>query len=344
MTIISQTHSMHEAFMAQYPEEAARVFETYPVAEVLDVLKDSSGRDSAKILSAMTPSIAADILRAMSIEMFKDTISQIDPSLSATLLRRFPGEKQYSVLKELPQSVATEIKAFLEYPEDSVGTLMDPQFFSLPQDLHVEEAIIQIRTHAPRDLHEIYVIDRSQILTGILPLRDLFLAPVQEPLQSIMKRELPTIHPLESQEQMVEVFEQWKVFTIPVTDLNGRLLGIIRNRDIIEAEKEEATIGMQTMVGASKDERALSPPMFAVRKRLPWLQINLLTAFLAAFVVGLFEDTIAPVYGLGRLASRRSRTIWQYGGSSLSRGYAWISSTRYSSRAVGPSGHKKNHM
>ena len=296
-----QTPSMHEAFISQYPEEVAQVFETYSIDEILEVLHDTSAHDSARILTAMTPSVAADILGAMPEDMLQQTLCQVESSVAAALLRRLSEEKRDTALETLPLSVATEIKAFLEYPEDSVGMLMDARFFALPQDLNVEEAIRQIRTGAPRDLHEIYIVDRGQVLTGILPLRDLFLAPAHEQLQSLMKRDLPTIHPLESQEQVVEVFEQWKVLTIPVTDLSGRLLGVIRNQDIIEVEKEEATISMQTMVGASKDERALSPPMFAVRKRLPWLQINLLTAFLAAFVVGLFEDTIARFTALAVL-------------------------------------------
>lgn len=179
--------------------------------------------------------------------------------------------------------------------------LMDVKFFALPEDLTVEEAIRQVRTHETQHLNEIYIIDRSQILVGVLSLRDLFLAPPKKRLAVLMKRELPTIHPLENQEQVVEICNEWKVLTIPVTDLDGRLLGIISSQDIIQVEKEEATISMQTMVGASKDERALSPPGFAIRKRLPWLQINLLTAFLAAFVVGLFEDTIARFTALAVL-------------------------------------------
>ncbi|MCA9473418.1 MAG: magnesium transporter [Nitrospirales bacterium] len=295
------TLSMHEAFISQYPEEAARVFESYPVEEILEILHEVSGRDIAKTVAAMTPAIAAEVLAAMPADMLQKALPEMDIAVVATLLRRLPEQQQQLVLDTVPESLSSEIRIFLDYPEDSVGLLMDPRFFALPQDLNIDEAIHQVRSRAPRDLHEIYIIDRDQTLTGILPLRDLFLAPQYERLQSLMKQELPTIHPLESQEQVVEVFDQWKVLTIPVTDLNGRLLGVIRNRDIIEVEKEEATIGMQTMVGASKDERALSPPMFAVRKRLPWLQINLLTAFLAAFVVGLFEDTIAQFTALAVL-------------------------------------------
>lgn len=301
MTTINPTDEMPQTFISQFPEEAAHVCESYPPDEVLQVFHDVPSRDIAKLLSAMTPSLAAEIFGAMSSDRLHDVITHSPPTLVASLLQRLPEKRRLEILESLPLTIAAEIAPFLEYPEESVGLLMDVRFFALPEDLTVEEAIQQVRTHAPHHLNEIYIIDRRQVLVGILPLRDLFLAPPQKKLETLMKRELPTIYPLENQEQVVEICQEWKVLTIPVTDLDGRLLGVIRSQDIIQVEKEEATISMQTMVGASKDERALSPPWFAIRKRLPWLQINLLTAFLAAFVVGLFEDTIAKFTALAIL-------------------------------------------
>ena len=301
MTTVSQPELMHQAFIANFPEEAAHVFESYSPQEVMETLATLRHADVAKILSAMTPSLATDILAIMPEPLILMTIPRLSPSLTASLLQRLPSRTRENILASLPQQVSADITPFLEYPEDSVGMLMDVTFFALPEDITVDEAIQQVRSHAPRHLNEIYIIDRRHILVGILALRDLFLAPTRKTLTTFMKRELPTIHPLENQEQVVEICNEWKVLTIPVTDLDGRLLGVIRNQDIIQVEKEEATISMQTMVGASKDERALSSPWFAIRKRLPWLQINLLTAFLAAFVVGMFEDTIAKFTALAVL-------------------------------------------
>jgi len=301
MTTSVQIDEISKAFISQFPEEAAHACESYTPQEVLQVLRDIPGHDAAKVLSAMTPSLASEIFGAMNPDLLQDVITHAPPTLIASLLQRLTGEQRQEILKSLPLTLSADIAPFLEYPEDSVGLLMDVKFFALPEDLTVEEAIQRVRMHAPEQLNSIYIIDRQQILVGQLPLRDLFLAPSDKKLDALMKRELPTIHPLENQEQVVEICNEWKVLTIPVTDLDGRLLGIIRNQDIIQVEIEEATIGMQTMVGVSKDERALSPPWFAIRKRLPWLQINLLTAFLAAFVVGLFEDTIAKFTALAVL-------------------------------------------
>ncbi|MDX1410515.1 MAG: magnesium transporter [Nitrospirales bacterium] len=296
-----QSEPLHHAFIAQYPHEVARICDLYPVEEILQVLQTVSGYQAAQVLTAMTPSVATEVIRAMSDEMVQQILPQARHSLMASLLKRLSEDERNSILRKLSQSVSLEMEAYFEFPEESVGMLMDPKVFALAQDLTVDEAIGQIRARAPRDIHEVYVIDRNQILVGIIPLRDLLLAPSDDRLDSLMRRDLPTIHPLENREQIVDIFNEWKVVTIPVTDLDGHLLGVIRNRDIVQVEKEEATISMQTMVGASADERALSPPMFAVRKRLPWLEINLLTAFLAAFVVGLFEETIATYTALAVL-------------------------------------------
>jgi len=301
MTTLVHPELMHQAFIAKFPEEAAHVFESYSPQEVIDTLGGLPHKDVANILSAMSPSLAADILEKLPERLLVNAIPHMAPTLTASLLQRLNDEHRDNILASLPPQISADIAPFMEYPEDSVGMLMDVKFFTLPEDTTVVEAIQQVRTHAPNNLNEIYILDRQQTLVGVLPLRDLFLAPSQKTLEALMKRELPTIHPLENQEQVVEICNEWKVLTIPVTDLDGRLLGIISNEDIIQVEKEEATISMQTMVGVSKDERALSPPWFAIKKRLPWLQINLLTAFLAAFVVGLFEDTIARFTALAVL-------------------------------------------
>ena len=301
MTTLVHPQLMHQAFIAKFPEEAAHVFESYSPQEVIDTLGGLPHKDVANILSAMSPSLAADIIEKLPERLLVNAIPHMAPTLTASLLQRLTDKHRDSILASLPPQISADMAPFMEYPEDSVGMLMDVKFFTLPEDTTVVEAIQQVRTHAPNNLNEIYILDRQQTLVGVLPLKDLFLAPSQKTLEALMKRELPTIHPLENQEQVVEICNEWKVLTIPVTDLDGRLLGIISNEDIIQVEKEEATISMQTMVGVSKDERALSPPWFAIKKRLPWLQINLLTAFLAAFVVGLFEDTIARFTALAVL-------------------------------------------
>ena len=292
---------LHEAFFTDYHEEAAQILETFQVPDILRLMQSTTGKNIANLLACMSPVVAAEVITAMSTDLLAQTLPEMSPAIAASLLQRLDENLWNAILNRIPSRHANEIRSYMEYPPDSVGSLMDPGVFTVPEDLTVEEAMAQVRSRAPKDIHDLYIVDRNQTLVGKLSVRDLLLIEPDERLQSVMHRDLSAIHPLESREQIVELFSQRLLFTIPVVDLDGHLLGVIRNQDIVKASQEDATADILTMVGANKDERPLSSVSFSVRKRLPWLQLNLLTAFLAAFVVGIFESTIAQFTALAVL-------------------------------------------
>lgn len=294
-------HVLNEAFFQKHYQEAAMILEEHPPTDILRILQGTSAKNAANLLSSITPPVAAETLTLMPSDLLKQVIPYLSPSLAASLFQRLDDELQRAILFRIPERYAQEIRSYMTYPPESVGSIMDPRFFVLQEDITVRDAMLQVRSRAQKDIHDVYVIDRFQKLVGKFSVRDLLLVDPEEKLQSVMNRDLPTIHPLESREEIVELFGERHFFTIPVVDLDRRLLGVIRNEDIIKASQEDATADLQTMVGANKDERALSPVWFSVTKRLPWLQLNLLTAFLASFVVGLFENTIAQFTALAVL-------------------------------------------
>jgi len=294
-------HLLNEAFFQKHYQEAAMILEEHPPREILRILQGTTAKNAANLVASITPPVAAEILTIMPSDLLKQVIPYLSPSLAASLFQRLDDDLQRAILFRIPDRYAQEIRSYMTYPPESVGSIMDPRFFVLQEDMTVREAMLQVRSRAQKDIHDVYVIDRFQKLAGKFSVRDLLLVDPEEKLQSVMNRDLPTIHPLESREEIVELFGERHFFTIPVVDLDQRLLGVVRNEDIIKASQEDATADLQTMVGANKDERALSPVWFSVRKRLPWLQLNLLTAFLAAFVVGIFESTIAQFTALAVL-------------------------------------------
>lgn len=294
-------HFLNEAFFLGHYEEAARILETYPAEDILRVLQGTVAKNAANLLASITPPVAAEIIAIMPSDLLKQVIPHLSPSLAASLFQRLDEDLQRAILFRVPERYAQEIRSYMTYPPESVGRIMDPKFFVLQEENTVREAMIQVRTRAPKDVHDVYVIDRAQKLVGRISVRDLLLVDPEEKLPSVMVQDLPTIHPLESREEIIELFGERHFFTIPVVDLDQRLLGVVRNEAIIKASQEDASADLLTMVGANKDERALSPVWFSVSKRLPWLQLNLLTAFLAAFVVGMFETTIAQFTALAVL-------------------------------------------
>ncbi len=297
----SGTHILNEAFFHKHHQDAARILEAYPAADILRVLQGTSAKNSANLLSSITPPIAADALSLMPTDMLKQVIPHMSPVLAATLFQRLDEDLQRAILFRVPERYAEEIRSYMTYPPESVGSIMDPKFFVLQEEITVRDAMLHVRSRAQKDVHDVYVIDRHQKLVGKFSVRDLLLVDPDEKLQAVMSPDLPTIHPLEPRDEIVELFGERHFFTIPVVDLDNRLLGVVRNEDIIKASQEDASADLLTMVGANKDERALSPVWFSVRKRLPWLQLNLVTAFFAAFVVGMFEGTIAKFTALAVL-------------------------------------------
>ncbi|MDX2505610.1 MAG: magnesium transporter, partial [Gammaproteobacteria bacterium] len=185
--------------------------------------------------------------------------------------------------------------------EESAGSLMDPRFIILNESLTVREALHRIRKFKPRFTRQLYLIDSEGHLQRMVEIHRLALAEAWDTLAVLAKPVPGFVEATATRVEVVAQLETHRVTDLPVVDISGRLIGVIHYDALMEAVREESSVDILTMVGASRDERALSHVGFVVRKRLPWLSINLLTAFLAASVVALFENTIAQFTALAVL-------------------------------------------
>jgi magnesium transporter len=215
--------------------------------------------------------------------------------MAARLLARLNDEVVTSRLSLLAPGLAKEIKELLEYPPETAGFLMDANFSSYhPQDT-VDQVLERIRGIRDRRVININVVDDEGKLLGVVPLQDVAISPAEETLAGLLKGKPVAIQAMSPREEVVQLLDEQKLLSIPVVDFQGKMVGIIRYDALVKAAKQDATEDVQAMFGAGRDEQALSKVSFAVRKRLPWLEINLATAFLAAAVVGIFEETIARI-------------------------------------------------
>jgi magnesium transporter len=224
----------------------------------------------------------------------------MDPSRAAAALARLNEESQEHFLGLLPQARAKELRELKAYESDTAGGLMDPRVTMFRPNSTVRDALNRLRILKQQRIHDVFVVDPDGRLVGSATLQDLAIADPRDQLDSFT-RPTSSVQATASKSEVVEVLGQRKTASLAVVDFEGRLIGVIRHGALVTAAHEEATVDLQTMVGASRDERALSPIPFAVRKRLPWLHINLATAFLAASVVGIFEGTIARFTALAVL-------------------------------------------
>lgn len=293
--------TLARSYLKEFPLEATRVLESLPIRETARFLERQELSTAIDIIYRLTPDTASRVLQHLPDPIAHSILSGSEPGRAATLVSRWDEDRRRQALDLLDPRAAEEIRDYLTYPPDSAGRLMDAMVASFHAEATVERVLSRLRRFPRRGIHDIYVVDEDGRLIGALPLQDLAVARPKGRLGELMKPATAFIDSLALREQVVELLTQYRLSTLPVVDLEQRLLGVIRYETLVTAAAEEATADMQTMVGASKQERALSKISFAVRKRLPWLEINLGTAFLAAAVVGLFEGTIARYTALAVL-------------------------------------------
>ncbi len=297
----SAIDALNRRYLQDYPAEAARRLEQMPINEAAGLLDAYPPHVSLPVWSRFSPGVAEQMLQAVSDHTALPLLTEMNPSLGAALLLRLDAEQQTHYLQHLPAETAAELRELMSYPADTAGHLMNPRVMALRIDSSASEALGQLRKTRAHVGVDLPLINESGKLAGFVRLQDIATARPGMPLQELMRPLVATIDPMSPREDVVEKLERHKLSRLPVVDMDGRLMGVIQYDALVTAVQEEASLDIQTMVGASKDERALSSVGFAVRKRLPWLEINLLTAFLAASVVGLFEDTIAQFTALAVL-------------------------------------------
>lgn len=242
------------------------------------------------------PLDVAQILLEESDEVVGAVLQHLHPAPAYRILLRFPKERRHRIVPLAGAHVGDPWKEAQRFPEDSVGRLMEPAIARLHPEDTVSTAVESLREWVHEGLITYaYVIDDDECLLGVLVMRDLLLAKPADLLKDIMLPEPFFLQPDMSVEDAMKevVYRHYPVY--PVCDGKRRLLGIVQGYMLFEHQHFEISAQAGRMVGVQKEEHATTDWHRSFRMRHPWLQINLITAFVAAFVVSLFEDTIAQV-------------------------------------------------
>lgn len=293
--------ALNQRYFLDFPQEAARQLETLPPAEIGELLARYPVHAVVRPWQRLTPDVARAVLDHVDARLAAYLLTESSPVIGAAVLAQCNAEERARFLESVDSPVSQELSELLAYPESTAGRIMDPVIQPIRADLSAAAARERLRTARQRGLRELFVVDAEGRLTGRVEIQDLALAEGGEPLAEIIRPLRAVAQDLDPREEVVATLTHQPITELPVIDAQGRFVGVIRQAALVSAVEQETSLDIQTMVGASRDERALSSSMFAVRKRLPWLQLNLLTAFLAAAVVGLFESTIAKFTALAVL-------------------------------------------
>jgi magnesium transporter len=242
------------------------------------------------------PLDVAQILLQESDETVGAVLQHLHPAPAYRILLRFPKERRHKIVPLAGDHVGDPWKEAQRYPENSVGRLMEPAIAAVKPDDTVATAVERLREWVHEALITYaYVIDDAGCLLGVLVMRDLLLADPADQLRDVMLAGPFFLQPDMSVEDAMKevVYRHYPVY--PVCAADGRLLGIVQGYMLFEHQHFEISAQAGRMVGVHKEEHATTDWHRSFRMRHPWLQINLVTAFVAAFVVSLFEATIAQV-------------------------------------------------
>jgi len=278
-----------------FPGETADVISNFSTDEIYSYLKTLSASDLVPVFSAMNPDVAAEVITKMDNEKIVQLFTELDESLAARILARLDKDTTKNILSLIQPSLSNRITELMEYPPDSAGYLMDVKVTTFHPQNTVGEVLKRLRIINNRRIHNIFVIDVEGYFLGAVPLQVIAVSDPKELIKDLIQNEVPKIDAFAPREDIVKLLEEKRIISLPVVDINNKLLGILSYNTLVNAAAVDASEDALAMFGAGRDERALSKASFAIRKRLPWLEINLVTAFLAAAVVGLFEDTIAKL-------------------------------------------------
>jgi magnesium transporter len=307
----------------QHPADLAQVFTELPDKEreaAFSLLADRNGRLAMEAVSELGPEAGAALLATRSAEEIAKLAQEIPSDDAAALIDYLPEDLSAAVLDLMRPKESGVVENLLEYDEQTAGRIMNPHVFALNEDMTVGEAIAEIQGN--RDVEMVfylYVVDDRRHLVGVVSLRRLLLVSPETPLKRIMTADLISARVDMDQEEVARQVAAYNLLAIPVVDEENKLVGIITVDDVIDVIKDEATEDIYRLAGVAGDERVFTPAPESLRKRLPWLGINLGTAFLAAGVVGLFTRTIDAlpilavfmpiVAGMGGNAATQTLTV-----------------------------------
>jgi magnesium transporter len=250
----------------------------------------------AERITRRDPVEAVRLLESQPVEVVAEALEQVNPSVRWGVLKATPDARRAEVLGVAHSDLRDQWRRNLEYPENTIGSLMDPPLGVLHPDSTIGEAVDELRKLVKRHfITYLYVTNHLGRLVGVVVMREMLLGDRSQRLEEIMLRDPFFLTPdMKLTDAMRSVLNRhFPVY--PVCEPDGRLVGLVRGQTLFEAQAIEISAQAGSMVGVEKEERLSTPWPRSLKFRHPWLQLNLVTAFVAAAVVGIFQDTIDQI-------------------------------------------------
>jgi len=261
---------------------------------ILDILYDLD--KAGNTLSEFPGRIAGEYLNYFEAPKIVEICRHTSPDKAADLLGHLQKEKVDEILDLLGGKKSELLETLVAHEETTAGGLMTTEFISIQEDMRVKDALRIFREKKDIEMNfYLYIVDVRNHLIGVVSLRQLVLAEDGQTLADVMNTDIIRVNTGTPQEEVAMLVSKYNLLALPVVDDRNKLMGVITVDDVIDVIQDEATEDFYRMAGLEKHDRVFSSPFYSIKKRLPWLMLNMMTALCAASVVGFFQDIISAL-------------------------------------------------
>jgi magnesium transporter len=285
------------------PAEVAHLIESSPPKTRKMLWELIEKENEGEVLQHLSDEISASFLNEMSTEQLVGLTSELDTDDVVDLLQQLPENVSNDVLRGMNSENRSRLEAVLCYPEDSAGGLMNTDAVTVRADVTLDVVLRYLRRHRslPEMTDNLLVINRSHEFIGILPINKLLVSDLNQTVREVMTTDTQILHASMDEEDVAKIFERHDLVSAPVIDNHGKLIGRITIDDVVDVIRDTADHSLMSMAGLDEEEDTFAPALKTGRRRAVWLGINLITAFIASAVIGLFGETIERLVALAVL-------------------------------------------
>jgi magnesium transporter len=286
-----------------HPADIARILEGLPPEPRTTVWAQVDIQHMGEVLLELPEAVRTDLVKLMDDQALVAAAHTLDTDDIADLIPDLSDQVIAEILFALDKQDRQRLDAVLSYPDDTAGGLMNVDAITVRENITVEVVLryLRRRDELPEHTNRLFVVDRGDRLIGVLKVSKLLTADTQARVSQIMERDLVKFTALTPDKEVAAGFENYNLISAPVVDENNHLLGRITIDDVVDVIREQADRQVLAPAGLSEEEDIFAPVARSSRRRGVWLGVNLITAFIASWVIGLFEQTIQQVVALAVL-------------------------------------------
>lgn len=282
--------------------DAAEFFELLPDEKKLIVFRLLTKDNAAEAFSYMDSDLQEHIIKSISDNEIRNIVDEMFIDDTVDFLSELPANLVTKVLRNADESKRKLINQFLNYPDNSAGSIMTIEFVQFHEDMTAKRAMEQLRATGvnKETIYNCYVVNSKRILMGILPLRTLILANDDEIVKDLMEDRVISVKTLDDQEEVAEIFKNYNFISLPVVDNEGRLVGIITVDDIMDVIDQENTEDFEKMAALlpSEDEYLKTSVFTLTKNRLPWLMVLMISGTISAAIISRYQYVLTSVLAL----------------------------------------------